>query len=223
MVRVERIERTVTSHSNPAEALMRLRSLALPVLALGLIVVPSAEGAPKKVCNLHPDPHGDVSHFLFPVNESKALDLVGGEVATGKNELVAVLKVATTDTTNDRWVKLQGPFKWNFSFTAGGSDYHFVVTRSGGGLAPGAKQSDTPSVEISGVQLDPSKKQFSYSVVGNTFVWRVPRKGVKALAKPNLVFAAFRSSTMANGASADTSLTTTTKYPDRAPSCVAAK
>ena len=200
---------------------MRLRSLAVSTLALGLIVAPSAEGAAKKLCNMHTDPKDDQSYYLFPANSSKALDLLGGEVATGKNELVAVLKVGSTNTANDTWSKLG--YKWGFSFTAGGADFDFVVSRSGGGLVPGGKQFDSPSAVIGGTPLDASKKQFTYSVVGDTFVWRVPRKGVKALAKPRLVFTTFRSSVMANGANADNASTNNTKYPDRALSCVAAK
>lgn len=197
---------------------MRLRSLALGTLALGVLVAPSADAAPKKYCNLHSDPKGDVRYYI-PTIDSDALDILSADVATGKNELVATLRVVTTNTANDLDSKLG--FKWGVGFTANGVDYEFGVARSSGGLVPGAKQIDSPSASIGGEHLD--GKLYTYKVEGNTFVWRVPRKNVKALAKPRLIFTTFRAGSMANGSSADNGSTPTSRYPDRALSCVKAK
>jgi hypothetical protein len=195
---------------------MRLRRTALCVLALAL-VAPSAAYAKKpppkpkpKACNLLVDATGDGTWSLMPVVKSPALDIVSGDIATGPKYLVAVLRMASTDLAADTYSNLG--YSWTFAATSLGVSYTFSV-RTGIGRT---------GKPIAGASAGSTGVPFDFKIEGSTYKWTVKRSDLPNLARPRNIFSEFRAQTDVESSSADTALTTTTRYADKAPSCVAA-
>ena len=200
---------------------MRLRRTLLTALTVALAATTSAHAAVKKpitYCNLIKDSGtNDGRSTTYSFVTSPALDLQSGDIATGKNELVAVLRVANMNTSGDNWVTIGG-YGWVMGTEANGTAYTFSMTRrsmfNGGG--------DHPSVSIGGEGLD--AKDFTFKIVnGKQLEWHVKRSALKALNKKSgQVFGAFFAHSEFQGSTADSADTSNAKYPDRGLSCVKA-
>lgn len=201
---------------------MRLRRTVLTALAVALATATSANAAAKKptvYCNLIKDKgtnDGRSSTYSFVT--SAALDVQTGDIATGRNELVAVLRVGNMNTSGDNWVTIGG-YGWVMGTEANGTKYVFEMTRrsmfNGGG--------DHPAVTVAGTRLE-LNKDYTFKIVGtNVLEWRVKRSVLKELnKKAGQVFSAFNAHSEFNGSTADTAETNPAKYPDRGLSCVKA-
>jgi hypothetical protein len=198
---------------------MRLRTSVLTALVVALAATTSAHAAkpkPKPItyCNLLKDNAGDGKSSTYSFVSSPALDIVSADIATGKNELVAVIRVTNQSTSGDTWLSVGG-YGWVVGATAGGVPYTFTYNRRG--MFNGGGETFSASVGTSPVTA-------TFSVVGNTFVWKVTRKQLTALnKKPGQVFAAFHAESQFNGSTADSAYTApSVKYPDKGLSCVKA-
>lgn len=164
-----------------------------------------ATAPPKKVCHLLTDPEGDGRSGVVPLLASPALDILSGDVASGDTTVVGVLRLKTTDLTNDPAALLG--MRWVFGFTIDRADYLFSTTYSPNG---GHRQDFTGG---DGTGL-------SATVGPNSITWTLPRS-----AFPNLttgsVFTQLRAVTSVFGGSADVALSSRT-YTDQTPSCVPA-
>jgi len=192
---------------------MRLRHLALPALAVCLAASPAtAATRVKPACNLLVDEAGDGEWDLAPVVTSPVLDVLGGDLATGPKQMVAVLRLASTDFAADRYSNLG--YSWSMGFTSSlGTNYAFEASRS-------MAATMSYRVVIDGERVP--EALLKAEMVGKTFVWTIDRKASPALTRPKNVFTAFRGGSQVQSSTADTALTKTTKYADRAPSCVKA-
>jgi hypothetical protein len=195
---------------------MRLRRALLCGLAIGLVATTGANAAsrpkPKTLCNMLSDPSGDGKWKNAPqVVTSPALDVTGGDVATGPKTLVAVMRVTTTDTSSDNFAKTLG-YWWKFSAVAGGTRYLFTVRRS-----IGPTPTETWTATVGDVDVP-----FTHSTTPTSFIWTVKRSDVKAMSRPRQVWMNFTGTSNAMSSTADDADTRTTRYPDRAPSCVKA-
>jgi hypothetical protein len=198
---------------------MRLRRSLLTAVVVALAATTSAHAAkpkPKPItyCNLLKDNTGDGRSSTYSFVTSPALDIVTADIATGKNELVAVLRVTNQNTAGDNWLTIGG-YGWVFGATAGGVPYTFTYNRRG--AFNGGGESSSATVGTAGVTA-------TFSVVGNTFVWRVTRKQLTALnKKAGQSFSAFHAESTFNGSTADSAYTApSVKYPDRGLSCAKA-
>lgn len=200
---------------------MRLRRTLLTALVVALAAATSASAAVKKkpitYCNLIKDKTGDGHSSTYGFVESPALDIQSGDIATGKNELVAVLRLGGTNTSGDNWVTIGG-YGWVMSANAGGTSYLFEMNRrsmfNGGG--------DHPTATIGGTRVD--DKALTFKINGNNLEWHVKRSALTALnKKAGQVFNGFMAHSDFNGSTADTADTVAaTGYPDRGLSCVRA-
>jgi hypothetical protein len=200
---------------------MRLRRTLLTALLVGLAATTSAHAAVKKkpitYCNLIKDTTGDGHSSTYSFVKSPALDIQSGDIATGKGELVAVLRLGGTNTSGDNWVTVGG-YGWVMSANAGGTSYLFEMERRsmfrGGG--------DHPAVTVGGTRLD--DKVVTFKINGNNLEWHVKRSALTALnKKPGQVFSGFMAHSDFDGSTADTAeWASTTGYPDRGLSCVKA-
>lgn len=201
---------------------MRLRSALLTgaVLALGATTLTTSADAvtkPKVWCEIVKDDAGDTRNTIYGFVDSPAMDILAVDVASGKNEVVAVLKLAGTNTANDNWNTVGG-FSWSMGFSVSGEQYIFTVDR------PPYHEPQTTSVTVGSTH-----PKYSFKVEGNKFVWRITRSQLKNLnRKKGQLFEGLHATSMAFGSSQDTApsaddTTPTPKYPDKAPSCVKAK
>ncbi len=197
---------------------MRLRRALLPALAVALAATTTATAAVKKpalpkACNLLTDPKNDGTSSNYPVITSAALDIQSGDIATGKSQLVAVLRVGSTNTQNDNWATLTG-FGWSFGATLNGTDYDFTLYRP---INHGPERWTA--------KVGTTNPPFTFAVEGNSFVWRIDRKNLPSLnKKPNQAFTQFHGSSDAFSSSADRAPgDPKKKYIDKQPSCVGAK
>jgi hypothetical protein len=194
---------------------MRLRRTLLCGLAIGLVASSGAANAasrpkPKTLCNMLTDVTGDGT---WTAAKSDALDIVGADLATGKNELVAVLRMKTTANDADPYREAFG-FTWQMSTIAGGVRYLFTVRR---GIGPA---NYIWEVFVGDSTLPAAA--YTYKINPTSFEWHLKRSEVKALARPKLVFGTWTAQTKAFSSSADQADNRTNKYPDRALSCVKA-
>jgi hypothetical protein len=199
---------------------MRLRRSLLTalVVALAATTATSATAKPKKpitYCNLLTDNKGDGRSSTYSFVTSPALDIVSGDIATAKDELVAVLRVDNQSTSGDNWLAVGG-YGWIFGATAGGVPYTFTYNRRG--MFNGSGEAHSATVGTAGVES-------TFKIVGNTFEWHVSRKLLTALnKKAGQVFTSFHGESQFNGSTADSSYSApSVKYPDRGLSCVKAK
>jgi hypothetical protein len=199
---------------------MRLRHALLCSLAIGLVASSGAANAasrpkPKTLCNMFTDVAGDGTwDFGSPAVKSDALDILGGDIATGAKELVAVLRVKTTANDADTFRETLG-YEWLMSGVAGGTRYTFAVRR---GLGPSAPYIWTVTVGDTTLGSD----AYTFKINPTSFEWHLTRAKVKAMARPKLTWGSWSASTSALSSSADQAENSKNKYPDRAPSCVKA-
>ena len=204
---------------------MRVRSALAVLAATAMVAAPAANAAtkkkppapkPKTYCNLLVDSSkGDESWNLVPVVTSPGLDVQTGDVATGGKEMVAVLRLGSTNfsPTSDHWA-LFG-YNWVFGFdSSAGTTFEFDASTAWGGPVKGSVQVDHQS----------APSTFSVDSATNSFKWVVNRKDVPSLSKPHLVFKGFRAHSEFLSGSADDapSMPPSDTYPDRGLSCVKA-
>lgn len=192
---------------------MRIRTALVAVLAVAAVATVPAEAATKKkpvvkLCNLLTDVSGDGE---WSIVDTKGLDVLSGDIATGPKEMVAVLRVGTTELTDDPYVALGYEFK--LGADAMGARYVFRVTRSSRG---GTRI--TPSASIAGTEVPVA----AFKIVDSTYVWTIKRSDAPGMARPKLVWSNLGATTHVFGNGAD-GATSAKKYPDRAASCVIAK
>lgn len=198
---------------------MRLRRVLLPGLAAmitaGALAAPSATAALPRACNTLSDVKGDGHSANFLVGDriaSKALDILSADIATGRNELVAVLRLDSTATDTDTWATAIG-FSWTFTVTLGGADYYFWMKR------PFNHGKQDTEVKVGGAVIE----GYTFAVEGNSLVWRVPRSKLPGLnKKKGQYFERFRATSNVNG-TADTAVDGKKRYTDLQPSCVKAR
>ena len=190
---------------------MRLRSALCATTVIGLVLVASPAHA-TPYCNLVVDQAGDGQHRAAPVLSSPTLDLLSGDVASGATTVVAVLRLASADTSNDPVAKLG--IRWSLAFTVDGTDYALTLRR-----AAGTNDTKTAEMFVEGVAVTPP----AFTVSGSSITWTVPRSAFPELATPGTaVFSTFAGMTLLAGGLADTMINGTATYPDQAASCVAA-
>lgn len=185
---------------------MQLRRAVLSAIAVGLVTTTMTAHAATKVCYLVKDIAGDGKHTLAgAVLKSPALDIRSADVATGKKNFYGVLRLTTTDTSNDNVAKIG--FRWYLNFVVQGKNYSFERTRQAG-------QNDTYSVGMSGLSVTPK-----VTVTKTSITWMIPKKSVPGLTKAKAVISNINASTAMTGGNADAA-TTMLKYVDQTPSCV---
>ena len=199
---------------------MRLQRAVLTgsVLALATSTMSVADAAPRppaKVCNLVIDDTDDYKGGAWSGQASNAVDILSADIATGKTELVAVIRVPTTDTASDTWRKL-GSYEWLVGANLNGVNYKlkYKVNSTFGsdrGEATAEVGNTTPPVKV--------------EVKAQEIIWRIKRTDLPSLTKrPNQVFTAIHATTSVWGGSADDALAEKdVKYLDKRPSCVVAK
>jgi hypothetical protein len=192
---------------------MRLRTLLLAASVLGLVastaVTAQAVDRRKPVCNLIVDGRGDGANRVTGFPKSPSLDIVGGDVATGKSTVVGVLRLDTYDVQNDPTAFLG--FEWNLRFTIKGTTYSFTYADGRGtygksaGFMMGSANIATPTVKVG----------------KNTISWSIPRKTVPGLKKTGQKLLNLAATSGYDKTSADAASSTKT-YTDLYPSCVKA-
>lgn len=191
---------------------MRLRRAVLATLAVTLSLTTAASAAvAKPLCLLITDETGDGHSQSMGFLSSDALDIVSGDVATGKKTVVGVLRLKTTNVSSTDTAGYFG-FVWNLNFEVGGTKYSFERRRTG---TSGA-YIDEFQVGTSTSAVKPTVKQD-----GTSITWTVPRSAVSNLKKPKQVLKSIRGGTKVFGGNADTADGVKT-YPDLAKSCVKA-
>jgi hypothetical protein len=187
---------------------MRSRPVLLCTLSLALIAGGSALAGPTPACRLVTDVTGDgMMDGGQGLIKSDAMDITGGDVASGKKEVVGVIRVKSLNTSGDPFAWLK--YSWMIAFKINGQDFNFSAARA---------QSPTGAMVNSGTE------KFTFGPDSITF--RVPRKDFEPLVKkPGRYFIdniAVTSSV--NGTSADSALGgPTAKIKDFYPSCLKAK
>lgn len=197
---------------------MRARTVIIAVAALAVAGTTTPAMAARarrvpKVCNLMTDAKGDGTWNMAPGVTSPALDILSADIATGRNELVAVLRMQTVDTASDTWRQALG-FEWAFGANGSGTRYEFKMRR---GIGPNPSDIWTATVGDQAVK-------FTHQILNNnTLVWRIQRKDVPALNRAKLFWTDFGANTKALSSTADNASNPNSKYPDKAPSCVTAR
>ena len=201
---------------------MRARTALVAAVAIALAAttpaVAAARPAPRKLCNLLTDQKDDGewdADLGTGVVKSGALDIVSADIATGRTEMVAVLRIADMSQANDHWRQALS-YEWGLGATGTGTRYSFSLRR---GLGP--TPSDVWEVRVGDLTLPPAK--INGKIEGNTIVWRIQRKDVPALGRAKLYWTDFGAITKALSSSADQAPNSTAKYPDKSASCVTAR
>lgn len=200
---------------------MRARSVLAVLAVIALVAAPAAGATTKKkaaakpkiYCNLLTDPANDFTATAMPADKSPALDIIGGEFATGKTTVVAVLKLAGTNvsTTSDPWAELG--YEWTFGMQSTlGQTYSFSASTSLGNPIKGSAAVDNAAV--SGVK-------FTVDNTKHTFTWTFNRTAAPNLSRPKNVFHAFFAYSKMLSDSADSTAGTppTDIYPDKGLHC----
>jgi len=199
---------------------MRARSVLAAVAVLALVAAPVANAAtkkkvtkPKVYCNLLTDPANDFTATAMPADKSPALDVLGGELATGSKTVMATLKLGSVivSPTGDPWSELGYDWKFGAQSTLG-QTYAFTARTSLGNPITGSATVDNAT--IPGVK-------FSVDKVKNTFTWTFPRSAAPNLSRPKNVFHGFFAASNFFSDSADTTAATppTDVYPDKGLHC----
>ena len=188
---------------------MRFQKTVFLALLLGLAGAPTADAA-KIPCNVLSDDKGDGEMDATGLS-SPALDIISGDIATGKTELVAVLRVASTSVSSDPVGQVG--VSWALAVTVKGEEWSFYASS---GFGPGYKIS-------SGVRIGSQEFDVPVVVTPTSFTWKIKRSQIKALSQPKQVLKKIRANTGAGGFGGDAALNENSSYVDRAPSCVKAK
>jgi hypothetical protein len=197
---------------------MRLRTLALGVLVLGLtagtsgVTAGAAAPKPKPVCNLVTDPEGDGTHHASGLS-SPMLDIKGVDVATNGKKVAAILRLKSL-TMSSTDVLTQGQIEWSAYFQISGTSYEFTYTKTTGpnpaysGKFTAGNSTVTPKVEV--------------NVSAATITWSVDRGAVANLKRPKQTLVQIGGTTSWMGGNADGAgpSAKNVKYPDLYPSCL---
>jgi len=201
---------------------MRARSVLAVIAVIALVAAPAAGATTKKkpavktYCNLLVDQSGDGT--IVPGVTSKGLDIVGGDLATGKKTMVAVLRLSDTDFSQSHDPLSTFEYAWSFAATSSYSQsYSFTAKYYSGSLTYGAS--------VDGAPVTVTKFTVNHS--NNTFTWVINRSVDKTLTRKNTVFRGFRGQSEVFGSSSSDSApnnqaTMKSTYPDMGKSCVAA-
>lgn len=149
-----------------------------------LCVTAGASGtlaAPKAVCLQVTDAAGDGTS-AGAVPHRDALDILSADIATGKRNLVAVLRLASVapDPT------LTTGASYRFTWRAGGVDQAMTLTQ----FSDGSRVADFDPNTAFGASNDNRAPQLVVDQATNTITWTVPRKANPALAKKGIKFSA---------------------------------
>jgi hypothetical protein len=175
------------------------------VLSFGVAAAPAVAAKPKPpVCKLVVDAKGD-GGTSTPGTKSDALDITGADVATGRKQLVGVLRVVTTDTANDPLAYFG--MEWSVNFTVRGTSYSFERRRVAG-------MAETYRYEFNG-----SAQDVKVTETATEIRWVVPRKAVPELSKPKPVLETLAATSRWFTSNADAA-SSTKKYADLTPSCL---
>ncbi|HVF03667.1 MAG TPA: hypothetical protein VNA20_02390 [Frankiaceae bacterium] len=196
---------------------MRPRTALIAVLALAVAAPVPASAATKKkrtpppppACMLVTDAPGDGKSGSGFVS-SDALDIISGDIATGKTEIVAVLRLKS-NAFKDTWH--YGGYTWRLAGTAAGQRWVFRAGNDAWGNVNSAMEVGTTGIPQAKFELGPN----------NTLIWRAKRSDVAALAKPNLVWTDFAANTAWLSTPADYTDLSKKVYKDKQSSCVVAK
>ena len=193
---------------------MRLRpARLLPTLVVLIAAttpaVANAAKAPAKkpTCNLivSPKSGGMIAGDLAP-----ELDILSGDIATGKSEVGATLRLASVDWAANNFSKIGE--RWVFRFSVKGATYVFELRHNGTAAKDTASfKKDGSEVAVPAVTIDPKAK---------AIIWKVPRKHVTGLAKQSIReigASTFYYSVSQDGADSKAA------YPDQWPSCLKVK
>jgi hypothetical protein len=203
---------------------MRMRRTVLSTIALALLAPMASAPAvakakpkpkpPKPVCNLITDETND-SGGLY--KSSKALDVTSADVATGKKTLVAVVRVQTTDMSNDTWAPVG--YSWFFGWTIVGTKYAVSARRS----FSSADMAFTYKFQwtIGTTTIDWPSSWAKPTIDKTSYKFVVPRSAIPGLKKSKQVLVDLQTGSGAFGGNADQA-SSAAKYPDLYPSCVKA-
>ena len=146
----------------------RLVTLAAAALSAAALAVP-ATAAGKTLCLQIVDPSGDGSIMDVAPQTQDALDILSGDIATGKKNLVAAVRVKSLSSTTP-----VGGRQYAFGFTAG-STYLLTYTVDLDGATRAAVSQDNTGTTIS--------VEATVDTASGTITWTVPRKSFPALKK----------------------------------------
>lgn len=192
---------------------MRTRLALACLIAAGLTLPMSpVSAAPKKkkappppppVCHLLTDERGDGHPAATSALKSDALDITGADVATGRNTIVGVLRVATTDTAMDPMAALS--MEWNLSFIVKNKRYKFSRDRVAGA-------EEKYNYTFQGIPVKDVKEN------ATEIRWTLPRTAVPELKSDKMIktIAATSGWFLTNADSGSTMKT----YKDQTPSCL---
>lgn len=184
---------------------MRLAIACSLVVSLGAVAAPALAAKPP-VCKLLLDNKGDgYPQPTGPAVKSPALDITSADVATGKTQVVAVLRLATTDAGSDP-LSIAG-MEWSVNFVARGTSYSFQRRYAGGVGSQYRYELNGSNVGVTGNQ---NKTEIR---------WTAPRSRVPELKKANTVFDTIAATSRWFTFNADAG-GTSKKYADRTPSCL---
>lgn len=198
---------------------MQPRRLALCALALAL----AAPATPALAAKAKPLPCNQVSDqrddgAVQPLGlKSPALDVLSADIATGKNEVTAVMRLASAKVEDDHVLRLGA--QWNFNVKVNGIGYSFFARW------PGNFSTEAPQL-VGGLTVgsNRSNPEASFRRVGDTFVWTVSRKAVDGLKKPKQFIYVTSANSGAMSLSADSAFAKpNTKYLDKTRTCVPSK
>ena len=195
---------------------MRLHRIVLLAVLVAMSSPAVSDAAtkpkPKPICNLIlDDGKDDGDSDLIPLAESPMVDILSADIATSKNEIVAIMRVKSVSADGDMWTQLT--YDWNFGSNANGTSYGFSAHRTGSGdFTSGAK-----------VGSNNYAHTFTVDPVQKALIWRIKRSLVKEAARPKLVWTKFAANTKMFSSTADQAANSDGKYPDLAPSCLKAK
>jgi hypothetical protein len=190
---------------------MRLREVVLCALAVCLVSTTAAGAATKvkpkpPICNMIVDDAGDgASSVGGPVVKSDALDIRGGDVATGAKTLVGVLRLTRTSTNND-YVTMTG-VSWGLTFYIRSNPYTFTRRRNSG----------VPESYVD--TFSGGSDKLTTTVTPTEIRWTIPRSVIPDLAKPKIVIESLNAGSSWFTFNAD-GAGSAMKYNDRAPSCL---
>lgn len=190
-------------------------ALVLTVACTGLASAASKKPAAKPVCNLVTDPKGDGSFIATP--NSKALDVVSADIATGAKTVTAVIRV--DGMGSDPQTTLGVEYKINF--TVGGMSQFLRYQRSTGlgetydyGDQSGTNAGSVSKGTADGA-IDTAKGTITISAPKSEFAGLKGGTATAIVAKSYLSLGAlFETADTATG---------TTPYKDLTPSCVPVK
>jgi len=193
---------------------MRLRRVLPCTLALSFAFASAGLAGPKPACNLISDREGDGAHQVAgAVAKSPALDILSADVATGKTEVVAVIRLKSANTTNDPWVKAD--MSWVLRYKIAGTENNVRLDRKGL-----TNSVDTVQAEVAG---ESKTSKLTFKIDGNNLVFSLPRAEFQALKKAKQTLSDFTAVSLLHGGNADTAIGGANKYADLYPSCVKAK